>query len=98
MELEDQVTLYDELCKQIEILEQRKKELGSQILDQMHEKKMEVGGFTVRKVGRLSINISIEKAHALNAVVLKEAVNRDKIKQLIKQGEQIEGVSEIEFV
>lgn len=57
-----------------------------------------IGRFFVRYCNRLSIKLPLEAARALDAVKMEETVDKDKIKLLYKAGQQIEGVSEIEFV
>lgn len=96
MELEEDVLSYDELRRQIAELEERKKEIGARILARMEEKKIEVGAFTVRRLKRLLIKLSIEEARVLDAISMKETVDRDKIKSILKEGRQIEGVEELE--
>src|SRR5262245_17731569 len=98
MDLEQQVIAYDQIRKQIEELENKKKEIAAQILQQMAEKKREVGGYCVRRYELLSICVSLKTAKTLDAVVLKETVDKDKIKALYEEGHAIEGVTELRYI
>lgn len=98
MNLFEQVKLHKEISKKIEELEAQKKELGIKIMEQMTSPVLQLPGYHVKRLNRLSIKLSIENARALNAIILEEAVDKDKIKALYKSGQQIDGVSEISYI
>ena len=98
MNLEEQVKLHKELSLQIEALEEQKKVLGLSIMQAMTDKTLKVPGYLVRCFNRLSIKLSLEEARSLNAVKFEETVDKDKIKALCKDGQLINGVSEIKYI
>lgn len=98
MHLENQIKLHKELSKKIDELESQKKELSLSIMQQMTEKTISLPGYVVRKYSRLNIKLTIEEARSLDAVKMEEAVDKDKIKALYKQGQSIDGVSEIQYI
>lgn len=98
MNLEDQVRRHKELSKKIDELESEKKELGAVIIQQMTGKSLNLPGFVVRLYNRLSIKLTVEQARSLDAVKLEETVDKDKVKSLYKDGQAINGVSEIQYI
>jgi hypothetical protein len=98
MTLQDQIRLHKELSKKIEELEEQKKALGFEILQKMESNTLQIPGFIVRRINRLSIKLSIDEARAFNAIKLEEIVDKDKIKALYNSGHTIHGVSEIQYI
>lgn len=96
--IEAQVKAYKELGDAINALEEEKKEIGQAIMQQMQGKSMQIAQYTVRKISRLSIKLSIDEARSFDAIKLEETVDKDKIKTLYHNGQQIQGVSEIEYI
>ena len=94
MNLEEQVRTYKELGRKIEELEKQKKTLGTSIMQHMVDKTLPVKDYLVRRYSRISVKLSLEEARLLNATKMEESVDKDKIKTLYQQGEQIQGVSE----
>jgi len=98
MNLEEQIRLHKEISLKIEDLEKQKKILGESIMQQMPGKALQVPGFLVKRFSRLSISISTEQARELNALILKETIDRDAIKRLYNTGLRIPGVSECHYI
>ncbi len=100
MTLEEKIAAYKDLGKKIEELERMKKNLVSEILEFIPKetKAIRVGEYSVRRVRRLSIRTSIESAKLFNAVKVQEVVDKEKIKRLVGQGQQIPDVTEFEFI
>ena len=98
MNLEDQIKLHKTLSLQIEEMEEQKKALGTTIMQAMNEKTLRIPGYIVRRLSRLNIKLSLEEARLLNAIKLEEMVDKDKIKALCKEGQIINGVSEIQYI
>ena len=98
MSLLEQIRLHKEISQKIEELEEQKKALGSSILNQMSGSSLKVPGFLVKRFNRLTIAVSIEEARAFQAVKLEEAVDKEKIKALYKNGQPIAGVREISYI
>lgn len=98
MILAEKVRMHKELSKKIAELEEQKKLLGEEILAQMENSTLHVIGYTVKKYDRLSIKLSIEDARALNAVKIEETIDKDKIKEMHKQGRAIAGVNETSYI
>lgn len=96
--LEEQIRLHKELSKQIDELEEKKKILGAQILQQMTEKTLKVPGFVVRHCSRLSIGLTVEEARLYDAVKLEETVDKFKLKALYLQGHPIKGIHEVNYI
>jgi hypothetical protein len=98
MNLEDQVRLYKALSQQIEEMEEKKRALSLTIMQAMQEKTLKLSGFVVRCCSRLNIKVTLDEARSLNAVKLEEMVDKDKIKALCKDGQLINGVTEIKYI
>jgi hypothetical protein len=100
MELEEKVAKYKELGTQIAELEKEKKLLATEILQYIpkEKKSIQVAGSSVKRVRRLSIKTSLEAAKLYDAVKIEEVVDKEKIKLLYEQGEEIPDVSEIEYI
>ncbi|OGN63652.1 MAG: hypothetical protein A3E80_02660 [Chlamydiae bacterium RIFCSPHIGHO2_12_FULL_49_9] len=98
MTFEEQIKTYRELGDKINELELQRKALGFEIIQQMEEKTVKMGGFVVRHYKRLSIKLSIEEARIFDATKMEEVVDKDRIKALYEQGEPVQGVSEIEYI
>jgi hypothetical protein len=100
MTLEDKIKTYQELKEKIELLEEQKKTLVSEILQLMplEQKSIRVDAFTVKKAMRLNIKISVDNARIIGAVKTQEVVDREKIKKLYELGEYLPDVSEIHFI
>lgn len=98
MNLQDQVKLHKELSKKIEELESLKKDLGIAIMQQMTDNALRLPGFIIRRYNRICIKTTIEQARAFSAVKLEEIIDKDKIKALYKNGQSIDGVSEIQYI
>lgn len=98
MNLEEQIRLHKSLSQQIEELETRKRELGATILAEMNGKTLRIGPYTVRRISRLSIKMSLDQARTLNATRLTETLDKDKIKDLHASGHPIAGVHIIEYI
>lgn len=96
--LEEQIRQHKEISKQIEALEEKKKVLGAQILQQMKEKTLKLGGFVVRHCSRLSISLSIEEARGYDAVKMEETLDKVKLKALYNAGHPINGIQEIHYI
>lgn len=98
MNLQEQIRLHKEISQKIEELEQQKKALSIAIMQQMASSTLQVPGYFVRRLSRLSIKLSVEQARSMNAVKMEETVDKDKIKALYKSGHPIEGVNEIHYI
>jgi len=96
--LEDQIRLHKTISQKIEELEEQKKALSLKIMQQMQSKTLQLGGFLVRKISRIQINLSVEEARSLNAVIWEESVDKNKIKALYQGGQSIQGIKEIEYI
>ncbi len=98
MSIEEKVKIYKELGQTIEELEEQKKLLGIEILQQMTEKSFKTTDYLVKKYNRLNIKTSLEEARLFDAVKTVETVDKEKIKELYQRGEAIEGVSETQYI
>lgn len=98
MNLEEQIRLHKQLSKQIDELEEKKKTLGAQILQQMTQKVLKVPGFIVKRCSRLSYSISVDEARQYDAVKIEETVDKMKLKTLYHQGQPIQGIQEINYI
>lgn len=98
MSFEEDVAAYRRLSEQIHALEEQRKALGQKIMGQMTEKKMVFSDCTVHRYMRLSIRMPIEQARSLGATVMVEQIDREKIKELYRLGEPLEGVKEHSYL
>ena len=100
MTLEDKIAVYKELGKKIDELEQQKKELVAEILQLIpkESKTLQVANYCVKRVSRLSIRTSLENAKLFNAVKMQEVVDKNQLKKLYEQGQQIPDVTEYEYI
>ncbi len=100
MELEDKVAKYKEVGMQIAELEKQKKLLVAEILQYIPKetKSIQVAGLTIKRVRRLSIRTSLGAAKLLDALKIQEVVDKEKIKLLYEQGQEIPDVSEFEYI
>ena len=100
MNLEKKIAAYKDLGKRIEELERQKKVLVAEILQfiPIETKSIQIAGNCVKRVRRLSIRTSIESAKLFHAVKMQEVVDKEKIKRLYEQGQQIPDVTEFEFI
>ena len=98
MHLHDQIKLHKEISKKIEELESQKKALSIAIMEQMTDKTISLPGYIVRRYNKLSIKLTLEQARALNAIKFEEAIDKEKIKTLYKNGHPINGVNEIHYI
>lgn len=96
--MEELIRTYYEIMKQIDELEEKKRELSAAILKQMQAKSMRVAGYIARKYSRLSIKLTIEEARTLDAIKMQETVDKDKIKALYHLGQPVKGVFEVEYL
>lgn len=97
-EMEGLVNAYKKISLSIHDLEEKKKALSEKIMERMHERTIRVAHFSVRKIRRLSIKLSLDEARTLNATKVEEIVDKDKIKDLFQRGESIQGVTEIQYL
>jgi hypothetical protein len=86
MNLEEMAIEYKALGVQIETLEERRKELGQQILGVMTTKKMEVGKYRLSQYKRLFVSTSLEQARLFDATKKEERVDQEKVKALYRAG------------
>lgn len=98
LSLEEQIRLHKDISEKIEELEVQKKELGVAIMQQMLTPILQVPGYRVKRCHRLSIAVSVDNARTLNAIKLEEVVDKDKIKELYRLGNPIEGVTEVNYI
>lgn len=98
MSLEEKIIAYRKLSREINALEEQKRDLSLEIMAEMPEKKVDVAGYRAYRHKKLSIKIPIEEARALNATKMEELVDKEKIKELYEQGQQMDGVKEITYL
>ncbi len=100
MELEEKIARYKDLGHQIAELEMQKKALVAEILQSIpkESKSIQVAGNNVKRVRRLSIRTSLEAAKLFEAVKMQEVVDKDKLKKLYEQGQNIPDVTEFEYI
>lgn len=98
MELVEKIVAYKALGDQIQALEEERRALGKQILEEMPKKTIEVPGYRACRHSRLSIRVSLENARQFDAIKMVEEVDKEKIKALHKVGTTIEGVEEIAYL
>ena len=98
MDLEEKIKIYMELGRKIEELEQQKKLLNLDILQQIPEKSIQTADSIVRKCKRLIIKTSLEEARLFEATKMTETVDKEKIKDLHQLGQSIPGLSEIQYI
>jgi hypothetical protein len=100
MTLEEKIAAYKVFGKKIEELEKQKKLLAAEILQSIPKEmnSIDVERYRVRRVSRLSIRTSLESAKLLNAIKMQEVVDKEKIKKLYEQGQEVPDVSEIHYI
>lgn len=98
MNIEEQIQIYHALVRKIAEMERQKKELGRAILAQIPEKKLAIPGYTVHRYKRFSFKITLEEARKINATKTEEVIDKDKLKELHKEGHPISGISIIEYI
>lgn len=98
MNLEEQVKFHKEISKKIDELEEEKKRLGAQILQQMTAKTLKIPGFVVRHCSRLAISLTFDEAREYGAVKLEEMVDKAKLKALYQEGHPVKGVQEVNYI
>lgn len=98
MNLEEKILAYKRLDEQIKALEEQKKRLSQEIIPLIPKKKVDVPGYRAYCHSRLSISLPLEKARLFGATKMVEQVDKEKIKELYKQGQEIEGVKEISYL
>lgn len=98
MSLEEKIIAYRKLSREINALEEQKRDLSLEIMAEMPEKRIDVAGYRAYRHKKLSIKIPLEEARALNAIKIEEHVDKEKIKELYEQGQQINGVQEITYL
>lgn len=98
--LEEKAAEYVELKKTIEELEARKKTLASEILECMPEesRKVDLSERWIRRASIFSIKTTLAHAQKLGAVKIEEVIDKAKLKQLYKLGQNPPGVSEIHYI
>lgn len=100
MLLETKVAEYVALREKLEELEKQKKALAADILELMPKDTTtaHVSGYRVRRAFLLSIKTPLEAAKNFDAVIMKEIVDKEKIKRLYLSGQNPPGVSETHYV
>lgn len=93
-----QIERHKQISRQIEALEEEKKALAVEIMNRMTDSVLKVPGFVVRLLKRTVIKTPLEKARQLGAVKWEEAVDKNRIKELISLGTIVEDVSEIQYI
>ena len=96
LSLEEQVRAHKELSLQISALEEKRKELGLLIMQQMPEKKVSLGDYVVRRHDRFTFKTPIEEARKLGAT--KEVLDKEALKKLYESGQEISGVSHFSYI
>ncbi len=98
MNLEDQIRQHKEISLKIEELEAQKKALGQSIMQAMNSKALQLGPYLVRRFSRLSFTLTVDQARPFKAIKLEEVVDKDKLKELYRQGTSIPGAKEVEYI
>ena len=98
MNLAEKIIAYKTLTQEIATLEEQKKSLGQEIIAEMTDKKMEIGGYSAYRYNRLAISVPLEQARLFGATKIAEQVDKEKIKELYNMGQQIEGVKEFSYL
>jgi predicted phage-related endonuclease len=98
--LEEKAAEYIELKKTIEALEARKKALAAEMLECMpkESRHVDLSKWWVKKASILSIKTSLAHAQRFGAVKIEEVIDKEKLKQLYKSGQNPPGVSEIHYI
>jgi hypothetical protein len=96
--LDSFIKLHKEISLKIDELEQKKKELGLSIMQRMVSPVLQVPGYRVKRFNRLSISVSVDIARMLNAVKMEEVVDKDKIKEIYRNGQPVQGVTEVNYI
>ncbi len=95
---EEQVRAYRKLAEQIAELEQKRRELSQLIFQQMPEKAMAVGEYTVRRYERLSFKTPLEEARAFGATKTEEVLDKKLLKELYEAGQPVSGVTPVTYI
>ncbi len=100
MTLEDKVRAYKELRRKIEELEEQKKPLIEEILQLMpaDAKTLQVAGYQVKRMVRISIRTSLETAKLFDSTKMEEVVDKERLKLLFEQGHPIPDVTQTQFI
>jgi hypothetical protein len=98
LDIEEQIRAYKEFGRQIDELEQKRKELSLAILQQMSKRTLSVAGYTVHRCSRLSFQVSIEEARELGATKMEEVLDKEMLKKLHQSGQSIPGVSSFQYI
>lgn len=98
--LEEKLKEYREIADRIKELEAKKKEIGQIILNMIPigMKKLSTPHFKVFKQQRLSFKTTIEEATGLQAVKTEVVLDKEKLKSMVENGQEVPGVSKSEFI
>lgn len=99
-ELEDKVKAYRDLANQVSELDEKRKQLGREILQLLSKdaKTFLIAGHRVQRSLRLSIKTCLEDARMLGATKQEEVVDKQEIKRLFELGHTIPDVQVVESV
>lgn len=98
--LEQKLKEYRQIADQIKELEAKKKEVSQIILNMIPQemKKLTTPHYKVFKQQRLSFKTTIEEATGLHAVKTEVVLDKEKLKAMIEEGQDVPGVSKSEFI
>lgn len=99
-DLEGKVAEYIELKRKIEELETRKKALSLEILEFVPKEtpRVDLSECWVKRASVFSIKTSLAHAQECGAVKIEEVVDKQKLKELYKSGQNPPGVSEVHYI
>lgn len=98
MQLDEKIAIYKSLMREIDALEEKKKQMAQEIIAEMPDKKFETCLFKAFRYQRLLIRTSLEEARLLSATKMEERIDREKIKHMFHSGVPIEGVEEHSYL
>jgi hypothetical protein len=98
--LEIQLKEYKELSKHIRELEERRKELGKNLLQNFPcpANKYQTPNFRVSRHQRVSIKTPLEQARIFNATKFEENIDKEKLKALYSTGTSVPGITTTEYI
>lgn len=98
--LEKKLGRYRYLSDQIRLLEQEKKELSQELLQNYPAPtaKFHTPQFSVSRHSRISITTTVEHARDFHATKIEEIVDKEKLKSLHLQGLLIPGITVSEYL
>lgn len=92
MDLAEKIATYKKYIREIDALEEAKREIAKEIIAEMPDKKFETDQYKAIRYSRLSIKTTLEHARLFDATKMEELIDKAKIKEIYNSGVPVEGV------